>query len=282
MLTKRYASARDLDGVIDLERLHSGSSTSLERDAASFLDLTYPSSDVHDLARGLSGRFNGDEQPGAILAHSAKGLETMRMTQSLAVLERFSHDPDEKFVLPIPHEFNKCLSKSLSRGFGIQEAWSEIEVSSVVQILAEVRSRLLDFVLRLREQLPEDPGHIQKQSVDTKSLFSHAILGDNTTIIIGDKNKTDIVNLDLKDNLQALRDELKKHDVSASDIDELENAIKKDESSVGSSSGELGSSVRGWIKRMLHKAVEATWQIELAVASAMLTDALKRYYGWKQ
>ena len=74
MLTKRYASARDLDGVIDLERLHSGSSTSLERDAASFLDLTYPSSDVHDLVRGLSGRFNGDEQPGAILAHSAKGL----------------------------------------------------------------------------------------------------------------------------------------------------------------------------------------------------------------
>ncbi len=74
MLNKRYASAQNLDGVIDLERLRSGSSTSLERDAAGFLELTYPSSDVHALVRGLSSRFNGDEQPGTFLAHSAKGL----------------------------------------------------------------------------------------------------------------------------------------------------------------------------------------------------------------
>ena len=74
MLIKRYASAQDLDGVIDLERLRSGSSTSLERDAAGFLDLTWPSSDVHALVRGLSNRFNGSSQSGTVLAHSAKGL----------------------------------------------------------------------------------------------------------------------------------------------------------------------------------------------------------------
>ena len=74
MLTKRHASARDLDGVIDLERLRSGSSASLERDAARFLELTWPSSDVHALVGGLSHRFNGGSQAGTILAHSAKGL----------------------------------------------------------------------------------------------------------------------------------------------------------------------------------------------------------------
>ena len=74
MLIKRHASARDLDGVIDLERLRSGSSTSLERDAARFLELTWPSSDVHALVGGLSHRFNGGSQAGTILAHSAKGL----------------------------------------------------------------------------------------------------------------------------------------------------------------------------------------------------------------
>ena len=74
MLKKRYASAQDLDGVIDLERLHSGPSTSLEQNAAGFLDLTWPSSDVHALVRGLSNRFNGGLQSGTFLAHSAKGL----------------------------------------------------------------------------------------------------------------------------------------------------------------------------------------------------------------
>ena len=82
MLTRRHASAQDLDGVIDLERLRSGASTSLERDAAGFLELTWPSSDVHALVRGLSNRFNGGAHAqsgtsgtsGTILAHSAKGL----------------------------------------------------------------------------------------------------------------------------------------------------------------------------------------------------------------
>ena len=74
MLTRRYASAQDLDGVIDLERLRSGPPTSLERDAAGFLELTCPSSDVHALVHGLSNRFNGGSQIGTILAHSAKGL----------------------------------------------------------------------------------------------------------------------------------------------------------------------------------------------------------------
>jgi hypothetical protein len=74
MLIKRYASAQRFDGVIDRERLRSGSATSLERDAAGFLDLTYPSSDVprwfadpalKDVDRPLEGRrfktFNADE-----------------------------------------------------------------------------------------------------------------------------------------------------------------------------------------------------------------------------
>ena len=58
MLAKRYASAQDPDGVIDLERLRSGPPASMERDAAGFLELTCPSSDVHALVRGLSDRFN--------------------------------------------------------------------------------------------------------------------------------------------------------------------------------------------------------------------------------
>ena len=67
MLTKRYASAQDPDGVIDLERFRSGPPTSLERDAAGFLEPTCPSSDVHALVRGLSNRFNGGSQIGTML-----------------------------------------------------------------------------------------------------------------------------------------------------------------------------------------------------------------------
>jgi hypothetical protein len=42
----------------------------------------------------------------------------------------------------------------------------------------------------------------------------------------------------------------------------------------------FGPRVREWIKKMISKAVDASWQIELGVAGNLLTDALKAYYGW--
>lgn len=73
MLTKRYQSSQSLDGVIDLERLRSGSPDSLERDARSFFELTYLSEDLHKVLRGLSRRFK-EGGPGTILAQAVKGL----------------------------------------------------------------------------------------------------------------------------------------------------------------------------------------------------------------
>ena len=140
----------------------------------------------------------------------------------------------------------------------------------------------MDFVLQLRDELPEDPTGIQKHSVDTRSLFNNAVLGDNATIIIGDKNKTNIVNLHLKGNFDALTHELKKYNVEDEDIGQLQTAIQEDEPNINHKSKEFGFSVENWIRRMLHKAVETSWQIELGMAGSILTDALKYYYGWWQ
>lgn len=74
MLTRRYATTESLDGVIDLERLRSGPADSLERDAAKFFDLTYPSEDLHRVIRGLSQRFKDGKGPGTVLAQAVKGL----------------------------------------------------------------------------------------------------------------------------------------------------------------------------------------------------------------
>src|SRR5688572_13336337 len=74
MLKTRFANAAQLDGVVDLERLRSGPPDSIERDAARFLDLTYPSEDVQALLRLLSRRFGGAASEGTILANAVRGL----------------------------------------------------------------------------------------------------------------------------------------------------------------------------------------------------------------
>ena len=73
-MKRRFATAALLDGVVDLERLRSGSSDSIERDAARFLELTYPTEDVRALLRLLSRRFGGTASEGTILANAVKGL----------------------------------------------------------------------------------------------------------------------------------------------------------------------------------------------------------------
>ncbi|MEX2516662.1 MAG: response regulator receiver protein [Gammaproteobacteria bacterium] len=235
------------------------------------------------LANLASMTFQANSHPlpiGHLSDKQRENLESSNLTQSLAVLEKFSENPDGSLSSPIPLEYNGLLGKHLANGVSIQRAWSQVEVSSIIQILTEVRSRLLDFVLNLKDQLPEDSSPQDRQAIDTKALFNNAILGDNATIIIGDKNKADIVNFYLKGNLAALEHELKKFNVADNDISSLKQAIQDDESEIDETKREFGSSVNQWVQNMSHKAVDTSWQIELGMASSVLVDALKHYYGW--
>jgi len=76
MLKKRYRSAKQVDGVIDLERLRSGPAKCIERDPALFLGLTYPSEDLMAMVQALSRRFSSEKMEGSglILAEAVKGL----------------------------------------------------------------------------------------------------------------------------------------------------------------------------------------------------------------
>lgn len=76
MLKKRYKTARQLGGVIDLERLRSGPSKCIEREPGLFFELTYPSEDLQVMLRALCSRFAGDEVEGngVYLAEAVKGL----------------------------------------------------------------------------------------------------------------------------------------------------------------------------------------------------------------
>ncbi len=76
MLKRRYKSAKQVGGVIDLERLKSGPLKCIEREPEHFFDLTYPSEDLHAMLRALCRRFvDGEvEGSGVYLAEAVKGL----------------------------------------------------------------------------------------------------------------------------------------------------------------------------------------------------------------
>ncbi|OFW02455.1 MAG: hypothetical protein A3G20_07250, partial [Acidobacteria bacterium RIFCSPLOWO2_12_FULL_59_11] len=113
-----------------------------------------------------------------------ESLETAKMPQSLAVLEKLVEGKTGHLETSIPMEANGVLGQRLANGFMIQRAWSQIGKADVAQIFVQVRSRLLDFVLSLQDQLGEnvsDQEIMQRtDSLDASSLFNNAIFGNRS------------------------------------------------------------------------------------------------------
>src|SRR5262249_33164365 len=155
--------------------------------------------------------------------------------------------------------------------YSVQRAWRAIGVGQVDQIFTQIRSRLLDFLLELSEKV--DPGMTDDdvkrvgRSPETSSMFDRAIFGDNTTILIEDHNRQNVTNQIIKGDFDSLKSSLTEKNVSTEDIDDLKSALHADEKAIEVKSKNFGPSVRTWLKKMLSKAIDTSWQIEIGIAS---------------
>lgn len=233
----------------------------------------------------MAYQFNSHPIPTMHLDGSYReSLETAKMSESIAVLEKFVANNEGSLRQSIPMEANRLLEKGLAEGLHIQQAWSEIQLSSVTSILTQVRSRLLDFLLELNENFKGELTDAQvterAASTDAESMFDNAIFGDNATIIVGSGNVQKISAQVIRGDFASISGTLAEHGVSEPDILDLKAAIATDAADGGPTDKEFGGAVKAWLQRMLSKAVDASWQIELGIASSLLANTLQRFYGW--
>lgn len=212
-----------------------------------------------------------------------KNLETTHLTQSIAVLESYAKD-ESNIAITIAPELYPSLSKGLASGFNIERVWGIHSAGSMLQVINEVRSRLLDFVLQLSEKIPnevdtEKMKEISKE-VGTSDLFRNAVFGDNASIVVGSHNVQNIQNRINKNDFASLANALREHSVGEEDIEALKMAVEKDSDAPEHNEKKFGKNVRGWISSMLTKATEFVWNVNLGVASGLITNALTAYYGW--
>jgi hypothetical protein len=211
-------------------------------------------------------------------------FEKVEMRDSIAVLERLADDDKQGLQRPLPIEACALFSKALTGGYQVQRAWCALGVGRMAQILSQVRSKLLDFLLELSERIGEDMSEEEvkrvAQSPETGSMFNHAIFGDNVTILVGDHGQQTVKNEVYKGDLSSLSSFLRKHKVPEEDIIGLQEALKEDATCPEIQERKFGPRVKKWLEAMLGKAVNTAWQIELGIASGLLTKALQTYYGW--
>ncbi len=211
-------------------------------------------------------------------------LTKQKFTESISALQHLISNEGGTLARPLPPEICPLISEGLGEGVYAESAYVEIGKSQVVQILTQIRSRLLDFVLELSTQLPDEINEEEIKMVSKKigaeNLFNNAVFGDNTTIIVGDKNKQIVTNEQLTNNFENLAEFLRQHNIQEGDINSLSKNIEKDSDLVDHDNRVYGPNVKSWLKSMMSKAVDASWKIELGMASSLLSAALNSYYGW--
>jgi hypothetical protein len=168
-------------------------------------------------------------------------------------------------------------------------------VNQLATIIGAIRNRILDWTLKLEEEGILGEGitcsereirrakgkgeEIQKGSAVTYNNchFQGPAVGGNVAQSTVDQySDCNIVQNDI-DNLAVY---LKQQGLKEADIAEMKSAIHEDEKAENTNGrGESGKAVGPWIKKMVGKAASGTWNVSCAVATKLLTEALKKYYG---
>ncbi|CAG37443.1 AbiTii domain-containing protein [Desulfotalea psychrophila] len=209
-------------------------------------------------------------------------IETAYMTKSIAVVEEYSRGSDIKMT--IAPEMYSYIANGLADKFYVESAWGCYSAGAMTQIITEVTSRLLGFMLDVSENFTEE---LDSQSMKTRSkevgvseLFNNAVFGDNTTIVVGNSNSQNINNVVSKKDLESLKSLLRENGVSTKDINELNDAIVLDKDCEEHKIRNFGSNVSTWVKKMISKTGTTAWDINVGVAGSLLASSISKFYGF--
>lgn len=206
-------------------------------------------------------------------------LENHELREAMSVLQEMaSSKPSGSLRMPLSPEIGAQIDKGMD-GYWVQKCWVEMQPLQIKNGISQVRSRLLDFALNLRDKIggvEEKEVKAKAAATDVPGMFHGAVFGDNATVVVGNENKIKVNNQ--KGDFDALAKLLIAKGVSEGDVAQLRAAVTADEGKVDIAGKSFGPEVKDWMAKMMQKAVNASWQIELGIAGNLLSDALKAYY----
>lgn len=210
-----------------------------------------------------------------------KNLTVTHCTTSIASIEesviRF-RSKGGKLIRHLPPEYGALFQKALTPGTNVFSSWCEINMVGIENILTEVRSRLLDFALELRDvvgiDVPEKELAEKAANVDTEKMFTTAVYGDSNTIIIGSQGIQTITNQ--KDDIEGLIAAVGKLGFQQPELEELKNAVLEDKTS-GKTPDVTKGKTGKWFAKAVKEAGKGVVKTGVDVVSTVIVKALKAY-----
>lgn len=219
-------------------------------------------------------QINDQPIPSAVLkAEDRHWAERAKLLQPIAAYEDVKGD--ENRVRPWPANLVLFYQAKFFDGdMALNRAWQDIPGTVMVSIVDTVRTRMLTFVLELKEQTVEEQVEVEKLPPSTvQTLVQMTVIGGTnvfgnveqfaaTTVQVGDAES-------LKGTLAALG-------VGHEELDALEADIAADQAEEPKA---LGKRTLAWIGRNAKIAGKGAVKIGGDVATAVMTEAIKRFMG---
>lgn len=208
-------------------------------------------------------------------------IERTEVREAVQLVEELASREQGTLRRFFPPEAYNRLGSNVGNGWHVNAAWSEVSVLSIKNILVQVRSRLLEFMLELRDTVENNGGtEITKANtsvIDTASMFKKAIFGDNTTIIVGDNNRQNVDSEVHENDFDSLKRALTAIGVPDDELSKLKEAVDEDTAKVGRASfdGKTGR----WYTSLVGKAASGALKIARGILTTVGAQALAAYMG---
>lgn len=201
-------------------------------------------------------------------------------------VERLQELKDEtKLARSLEPELVSLINHGM-RGRGlVSTAWVPVPSGGIAGILGNVRSRVIDFVLRIEDEFPEtDLGEIAirpaaKQQVDR--IFQTVVAGANAQIIVGGESiGAQQTNMAITSgNLESLKAFMRDQGVAEEDVIRLETLLEHDPQGKTLRQGDHG--ISEWVEEQSKRAVHGAGGVAREVAKesfkSVLTQAIFQY-----
>ena len=206
--------------------------------------------------------------------------------ESIATLESFKNNKENTtLTIPLPMNFCGVLAEKVQKQgnhlFVIISASKTISATIVETILSIVRTKLLEFMLKLDEEfnhvtdLTDLNDRNKMNKIINTIMNTNIITGDGNVLNNGNNNTTNITVE--KNDFNSLEKKLLDNQVLPEDITELRAVIDEEPNL---EKKEFGKGVNKWLKKMLDKSLDGTWKVGIGAASKLLSDLIGSYYGF--
>jgi hypothetical protein len=212
------------------------------------------------------------------------------MTQPVAELEHLTTAPSKGGGTLTAHWSGDAIAyyqqKELyTNGMVIASAWRVLTQSAVAGILETIRTRVLDFALRIEDELgldgaqPAQNGEIEQPTAKKVEQIVYATIYGAGNVSLGNNGNLtqSIVNVQPGD-LNSLKAYLKESGLPDELINDLEGALDKD------SNADLqpGPATQSWLGKVMILLGKGTLSLSSNISGSLVAEAIMRFLGLAQ